>query len=252
MDKKKSIFFGAILIDIALIFLAYLVFYEKLFDEDISILLTWIVVIGITFMMIVTIGLAITIPRKKHIRIRRKRKRPKKEKEEQPPLKEVESKEGEETEELPEFKAIEEVPVKTVEKQGLEHTTTKSGITTIRRVTQEDLDEIEERVDESKSDFKDEIQHVIDMRAKEVEETVDDIIHSKIKKSEKLVSQNEIKTTEPVKIRRKAITNEEKAYIYLRDHPQATASDVRKAVGVGCKLSSAKRYRSLWLKNEGN
>ena len=243
MDKKKGIFFGAIIIDIILIYLAYLVFYEKLFDESISVILTWIVIIGITFMVIITIGLAIAIPRKRTIKCRRKL--PKKE---IPP------------EKLAEFTPIEdeETPednsVKEEKAHDLEYLPSDSGIVKIRRVAKEDLDEIKEHVNDEKIDFKDEMQKVIDARTREVEGRVDELISnrqtSKMEKNEKLVSQNE--TIKPLKqkIRGELITNEEKIYNYMKEHPDAAPSEVRKAVG--CKPSSAKRYRSLWLKNEGN
>jgi hypothetical protein len=57
------------------------------------------------------------------------------------------------------------------------------------------------------------------------------------------------KTKPKQKVRRKTTTSKEKICYYMRKHPDATTSEVRKAVG--CKLSSAKKYRSLWLKNEG-
>lgn len=241
MDKKKGIFLVAVIIDIALAYLAHLVFYEKLFDDDISILLTWIIITGATFMTIITIGLAIAIPRKKRIKIRKRRS-----KKEVPP------------EEIAEFTPILEKTLdddsekEKVEEYDLERVTSKSGIVKIRRVTKEDLDEIEEHVHEDNGNFRSEIQKVIDERTREkVDTLVANKQSSKMEKSEKLVSQNEIaKSTVEQKARKKAITNEDKTYNYLEDHPDATTSEVRKAVG--CKQSSAKRYRSLWLKNEGN
>lgn len=247
MDKKKGIFFGAIIIDIILIYLAYLVFYEKPFDESISVILTWIVIIGLTFMMIITIGLAIFIPRKKHIKFRRRR-----------PTKETSPEEVVE-DEIPNFKVVEDeeipksdsVEEKIVEKHDLEYVTSDSGIVNIRRVAKEDLDEIKEHVNDEKNDFKDEMQKVIDVRTREVEKRVDNLLAiEQTSKIEDSVVQNE--TTKPSveqKARRKLLTSEEKIYNYLKEHPDAASSEVRKAVG--CKLSSAKRYRSLWLKNEG-
>jgi hypothetical protein len=247
MDKKKGIFFGAIIIDIILIYLAYLVFYEKPFDESISVILTWIVIIGLTFMMIITIGLAIFIPRKKHIKFRRRR-----------PTKETSPEEVVE-DEIPNFKVVEDeeipksdsVEEKIVEKHDLEYVTSDSGTVNIRRVAKEDLDEIKEHVNDEKNDFKDEMQKVIDARTQEVERRVDNLLAiEQTSKMEDSVVQNE--STKPLKqkIRGKLITNEDKIYNYLKEHPDATTSEVRKAVG--CKLSSAKRYRSLWLKHEGN
>lgn len=233
MNKKKGVFFGAVIIDIVLIFLAYITFWELYFDGDTFILATWIIVIGSTFMAIITIGLAIVIPRKRRIRFRRKPKE-------------------KEPEELPQFKTVdeqEELPIKSNVK--IEEVISNSGIKTIRRVKQEDIDEIKDHVDEEKLDFKDEMQKVIDERTKKVEEVVDGLIsktekdekhieeiRSKMEKDEKQTSQNGKKQT-PV---------QDKIYKYMEKHPTARPGDVRKAVK--CKYQTAKKYRSQWLKNE--
>ena len=239
MNKKKGVFFGAILIDIFLMCLGYVVFYGRAFDEATSIILTWIVIIGGTFMMITTIGLAVVIPRKRRIKFRKKKNK-------QEELSEFKIVEDEQPE-LPEFKTVEDENT-TVE---LERTTSKSGITTIRRVvTKGELDEIKEHVTDGKSNFKDEIKEVIDERAKKVEEVVDDLISKtekdekhieeirpKMRKDEKQTSQNEKQTRMSV---------QDKIYKYMKEHPTARPGDVRKAVK--CKLSTAKKYRSKWLK----
>lgn len=52
-----------------------------------------------------------------------------------------------------------------------------------------------------------------------------------------------IKTKSPSKS-----TLKEKIYNYLDEHPGAATSETRKAVG--CKLSTAKKYRGQWLISE--
>jgi hypothetical protein len=239
MNKKKGVFFGAIAIDIFLICLGYAVFYAKVFDETTSIILTWIVVIGCTFMMIITIGLAVVIPRKRKIKLRIKKKI---KQEEHPEFKVVEEEQPEEQpEELPEFKVVEDEKTNV----KLERTTSEAGIVTIRRVvTKEDIAEIEDHIDEEKIGFKEEMQQVIDKRTKEVEDVVDDLINSKIEKKEKHIEQIHSKVEKKETPERRPV--QDKIYKYMDDHPEATASEVRKAVK--CKISTAKKYRSQWSK----
>ncbi len=236
MDKKKRVFFGAILIDILLACLGYAVFYGKIFDDAATVAIAWIVIVGGTFMMIITIGLAVVIPKGK-IKIRRKKKKKNKE-EELTEFKEFAEDKQQQPEEIPEFKVVED------EKENieLEHTTSKSGIVKIRRVvTKEDIDEIEEHVDHDKINFKDEMQKVIDNRTKKVEDVVDELIHSKMEKKGKNIE--EIRSKMEKKKRRPV---QDKIYKYMEKHPTARPSDVRKAAK--CKLSTARKFRNQWLK----